>query len=547
MAFDQMIAADAFLWTIYRQDKAFHERLMEITRHQYDIPAGTYGSIGADCLVKNCRLIKDVRVGPSAVIDGADRLDNLTIHSSNKEQTIIGPSTVMVDGIVGPGSRIGHCCHAERFVIGSNCVLDDGAILTHTLLGDNSAVCGCEVRNCLLFPNHHQHHRNSFLIAACIHGQSNIAAGSTIGSNHNSRLNDNELMAARGFWPGLSTTVKFPSRFASFVLLATGQYPYQLDICLPFSLVWRHPANDTLQVMPAYWWLHNMYGLVRNAIKPKERDKRVTKVQNIESDPLAPDTIEQIISARKALELWVAKASGHNHEEQQALQKIGVQILNSHPTTPAGFELLVDGIEARHKTRILKPFEGYHAYGQMLLYYCVKNTIDAWQADPHLPLTALTKALSQTRPSNWINLGGQPVPMDQLEQLRHDVTSGVLNDWQQIHQRYKQLWHDYPLLRQMHAWSILCQILDTDQPTTRQLSDAIDQAITIQQYVRQQVRQTRLKDLDDPFRLLLYQDRQQMEAVVGRLDDDPVVQKVDLQSEQFLSCAARFKSYLLGQ
>jgi hypothetical protein len=40
----------------------------------------------------------------------------------------------------------------------------------------------------LIFPGHEQHHNNSFLIAACIKGQSNMAAGANIGSNHNSRV-----------------------------------------------------------------------------------------------------------------------------------------------------------------------------------------------------------------------------------------------------------------------------------------------------------------------------------------------------------------------
>ena len=88
--------------------------------------------------------------------------------------------------------------------------------------------------NNLIFPAHEQHHNNSFLIASVVLGQSNMAAGATIGSNHNSRANDNEVQAGRGFWPGLCTSIKHSSRFASFVLLAKGDYPAELNIPLPF-------------------------------------------------------------------------------------------------------------------------------------------------------------------------------------------------------------------------------------------------------------------------------------------------------------------------
>ncbi len=140
-------------------------------------------------------------------------------------------------------------------------------------------------------------------------GQSNIAAGATIGSNHNSRANDNEIQAGRGFWPGLCVSIKHSCRFASFVLLSKADYPEELDIPLPFSLLNNNPAKDQLEVIPAFWWLYNMYALARNTgsfiIVINARDK----VQNIEFDFLAPDTVEEIFNARRLLEIWTAKAN----------------------------------------------------------------------------------------------------------------------------------------------------------------------------------------------------------------------------------------------
>jgi hypothetical protein len=42
-----------------------------------------------------------------------------------------------------------------------------------------------------------------FYALRLVMGQSNIAAGATIGSNHNSRGADGEIIMGRGFWPGL--------------------------------------------------------------------------------------------------------------------------------------------------------------------------------------------------------------------------------------------------------------------------------------------------------------------------------------------------------
>ena len=82
-------------------------------------------------------------------------------------------------------------------------------------------------------------------------GQSNIAAGATIGSNHNSRAADGEIQAGRGFWPGLCVSLKHNSKFASFTIIAKGDFPAELNIPIPFSLVSNDIANDQLVIMPA--------------------------------------------------------------------------------------------------------------------------------------------------------------------------------------------------------------------------------------------------------------------------------------------------------
>jgi hypothetical protein len=103
-----------------------------------------------------------------------------------------------------------------------------------------------------------------------------MAAGATIGSNHNSRGADGELLAGRGFWPGLCVSLKHNSRFASFTIIAKGDFPAELDIPIPFSLVSNDVSNDKLVIMPAYWFMYNMYALARNAGKYADRDKRTS-------------------------------------------------------------------------------------------------------------------------------------------------------------------------------------------------------------------------------------------------------------------------------
>jgi NDP-sugar pyrophosphorylase family protein len=404
LPFDGMTTADAYMWAKYRDDVPLQESLKRITQNSFDNHRGYYGTTGSHCVIKNSRILKDVRLGSHCYIKGANKLKNLTINSSASEPTQIGEGVELVNGIIGFGCRIFYGCKAVKFILGNNSNLKYGARLINSFLGDNSTISCCEVLNNLIFPAHEQHHNNSFLIASVVMGQSNMAAGATIGSNHNSRANDNEIQAGRGFWPGLCTSVKHSCRFASFVLLSKADYPSELNILLPFSLVNNNVSKDRLEVMPAYWWLYNMYALARNSWKFRNRDNRIHKIQNIEFEPFAPDTIEEIINARKLLELWTAKAhleqtarTSREHKENE-LVEAGRMLLAGDREIVSKLEITGENMEnSKRKAVILKAWEAYRAYADILHYYSMKNLISWMDENPNAGLSKMHDDLKGKR------------------------------------------------------------------------------------------------------------------------------------------------------
>lgn len=540
LCWDGMIAADAYLWAKYRDDAALQARLKELTQRGGDARRGYYGTVGPECVIRSCRVLKDVRIGAHACIQGAERLEDLTIESSAAEPSRIGDGVELEHGIVGYGCNISHGSKAVRFVLGNSANLKYGARLIDTVLGDNSTVSCCEVLNNLIFPGHEQHHNNSFLIAAVVLGQSNIAAGATIGSNHNSRANDNEVEAGRGFWPGLCTSVKHPSRFASFTLLAKGDYPAELDIPLPFALVNNNVSRDELEIMPAYWWLHNMFALARHAWKYRSRDQRRSAVQHIEFDVLAPDTIEEIRRGRHLLELWVGRATveaggGDPAEErQERLRQRGREVLGG--TTELTRRLLVRGERLEKSDRnvvVLRPQAGYQAYGDMLHYYAVKNLAEYWQAHPQATLATMLADLGGTPHRAWTNLGGQLVPTSEVDRLRADIGAGRLASWQAIHERYDELWQQYPREKQRQALAVLCELCGVSTLTATCWREALERGMQIQEYICAQVHKSRQKDFDNPFCRATYRNLEEMRATVGTVDDSRFVQQIRQETAEF--------------
>lgn len=540
MPFNEMIPADAYIWAKFREDRELQEKLKEITQKQFDSRRGFYGEVGDQSVIKSCRIIKDVKIGPHCYIKGANKLKNLTINSSEEEPTQIGEGVELVNGIIGLGCHVFYGCKAVRFIMGNNSNLKYGARLIHSFLGSNSTVSCCEMLNNLIFPAHEQHHNNSFLIASLTMGQSNVAAGATVGSNHNSRANDGEVQAGRGFWPGLCSTFKHSCRFASFVLSAKGDYPAELNISLPFSLINNDVANDRLEVMPAYWWMYNMYAFARNAWKFRTRDKRMVKLQNIEFESLAPDTVEEIFVSLKLLEAWTAKAylrSKNRPDDdvnEKELLKTGMDLLMNRQGEVDQIEILGENMEcSSRKVVILKAAQGYNAYRQMLHYYAVKNIIEFMESDTKLTLNSINKNLAGKRITGWMNLGGQLVPEDSVKGLVKEIKTGKLGLWEDIHNAYDSLWKAYPMEKRRHAFAALLSLYNIDSLSKDFWNKALSEAVVIQEYIRDQVYITRKKDYDNPFRQATYRNSSEMEAAIGRVEDNSFVVQIREETENF--------------
>ncbi|MFC1500102.1 DUF4954 family protein [Candidatus Zixiibacteriota bacterium] len=536
LPFEGILPADAWLWSKYREDERLQERLVELTDGILDDQRGWYGTVGERTVIRHCGIVRDVKIGTDACIAGATRLENLTISSDAGSGTRIGEGCSLVNGIIGYGCHIYQDVKAIDFVTGANSNLESGARFFNSVLGDNSTVACAEVQSALIFPGHEQHHSNSFLIASTIGGQSNIAAGATIGSNHNSRAPDGEIITGRGFWPGLMTSLKHNCRFASFTLIAKGQYPYELDIPLPFSLVSNNASSDHLQVMPAYWFLYNMYALARNSWKYAERDRREHREQHLEPDHLAPDTIEEIFTALGLIEEWVGRAAvipdGVPGEEGSAedLRAQGRSMLDSSPDQVGNLTVLGEEMEnSRRPVVILKAAEAWRVYREMIHLYAVETLLSFMEKSAITSIEDLGDAMEGAERSGWLNAGGQIVPAEEFRSLRERIAGGELTSWDEVHTEYDTMWKEYPEKRAEHAWASLLEInrMSDDRPDQKLWMAFLSRAAATGRSIAELTVQSRQKDYTSPFRRITYDSREEMDAVLGTLDEDTLLKMME--------------------
>ena len=523
LPFNGMLPGDAYLWSKYRDRDKLMQRFKEFTEKKFDKQRGYYGKVGDRTVIKNTSIIKDVWIGSDAYIKGANKLKNLTINSQPGAASQIGEGCELVNGIVGFGCRIFYGVKAVRFIMGSQSQLKYGARLINSYLGDNSTVSCCEVLNSLIFPAHEQHHNNSFLCAALVMGQSNIAAGATIGSNHNSRAADGELVAARGFWPGLCVSLKHNSRFASFTLLAKGDYPYELNIPLPFSLVSNDTANNQLVIMPAYWFLYNLYALARNSGKYVDRDKRQEKIQYIEYDFLAPDSVNEIFSAMELLCRFTAMAKGATGSETD-LTRAGKALLEDTTVDLKQLDIYAQGFEGGSRlVKLVKVREAYNVYRRLVIYYAGIELIKFIEAQPVKTINQLAEALpAVSERSRWVNVGSQLLQETALQELLQNIEEGSISGWDEIHHFYEDHGRRYPHQRLQHAWSSLLETwqLRPSEFTKEHLRRCLEHTAETKEWMYENIYDSRSKDYQNAFRKMVYENEKEMEEVIGRLDDN---------------------------
>jgi len=550
--FNGMLPGDAFLWSRFREDEVLQNKLKEFTERKFDKQRGYYGKIGDRTVIKNCKILKDVWIGSDAYLKGANKLKNLTINSSAEAKSQIGEGCELVNGIIGYGCKIFYGVKAVRFVMASHSQLKYGARLINSYLGNNATISCCEVLNSLIFPAHEQHHNNSFLCAALVMGQSNMAAGATIGSNHNSRSADGEFIAGRGFWPGLCVSLKHNSKFASFTMLTKGDYPAELSIPIPFCLVSNDTSKEQLTIMPGYWFMYNMYALARNAWKYVDRDTRNDKVQHIEYDFLAPDSINEIILSLKLLKKYTAIAF-YKHQaipmpsSEQEIITAGEKLLEENDPLLTELKILADDLEnSKRNVVLIKVSKSYKIFKDLVYYYACSQLMEYIENNGIKQIKDLVAVIpSKLIVSEWSNIGGQLILKTEFQKLIKQIHVGKVKTWDDIHDFYKKQGEEYPYQKLVHSLAGLQQLAPGDwkNDAASIMKNLLKRGMKTKEWMYKGIYESRAKDYKNSFRKMVYDSQEEMDIVIGKLEENSFIKQEMDSLKKFKKSARDISKY----
>jgi hypothetical protein len=275
--------------------------------------------------------------------------------------------------------------------------------------------------------------------------------------------------------------------------------------------------------MPGYWFMYNMYALERNAWKYVDRDRRTHKIQQLEYDYLAPDTINEMFTSLNIL---------------QALQP------DENGTA------FIEGWENTQRiTEILKVPQAIQLFKELIQYYGTLEILKLIQRNKFSSFADLKKALSaKIQRTTWLNIGGQLMPEDTVKKMIYQVKKGQVKSWHELHDFYKVQGELYAADKLSHAYTALLEVLGITprQFTPALLQQLLQQLLVSREWMVKGIYESRAKDYTNPFRKMVYDTEDEMNTVLGKLEDNSFIQQqyaaLDELKKQVKSAMRKFKN-----
>ena len=220
-------------------------------------------------------------IGPYSRIQGADEIYNSSIFSTQADPTLVNNSSVLRNSILQDGVEISDAAIIQNSMLFEYSHATHHGKIVDSIIGPNSGVSKGEITSCFLGPFVGFHHQSLLIAAFWPGGRGNVGYGANVGSNHSSRMPDQECWPGEGMFFGLSCAIKYPANYikAPYSIIAAGVTTLPQEIRFPFSLI-NDPVGYYLEVPPGLnnlvpaWCLYsNLYALKRNEAKYQIRDR----------------------------------------------------------------------------------------------------------------------------------------------------------------------------------------------------------------------------------------------------------------------------------
>jgi len=413
--YNNMSAHKAYILAFYRDRSTVIEKLRKMIADYTASVTSSMGFVGKGARLNNCRIIKNTKIGPASVIEGANKLENGSVNSCPEDPVYIGPGVFAEDFIACSGSKI-----TDGTII-YKCFIGQGTVLSRQYSAENSvffANCGgFHGEACAIFagPYTVTHHKSTLLIAGLF---SFLNAGSgTNQSNHMYKLGPvHQGVVERGSKTASDSYILWPAKVGAFTVVMGRHYRNSDTSNLPFSYLIEHEDESIL----APGVNLRSVGTVRDARKWPKRDRRKDprKLDHINFKLLSPYTVQKMINGRNLL----CSLKATSGETSEYFTYHSVKIENS--SLDRGVKLYQIGIDK-------------------FLGNCLIARLEASQFNSLDELRAVLKPQTSLGPGKWVDLAGLLAPEEAVQQMLGEIENGTIDSLQQVSESFRSMHENY--------------------------------------------------------------------------------------------------------
>jgi NDP-sugar pyrophosphorylase family protein len=421
---DKLTAHVAYILALYRHRPQLVQSLCRMIRFYADKHASETGLIGNNVRIINCGLIRNVKIGDNAHIEGARRLENGSINSNAFDPVFVGYGVNAEDFIICSGS------HVDNGVMLTRCFVGQACRLGHAYsAGDSLFFSNCHGENgeaCAIFagPYTVTHHKSTLLIAGMFSFM-NAGSGSNQ-SNHMYKLGPiHQGIIERGGKTTSDSYILWPAKIGAFSLIMGRHYRNPDTSDMPFSYLIEN-KDETILVPGANL---KSIGTIRDAQKFPKRDNRKDpdKLDQINFNLLSPYTVRKMFRAIDILQK-LQETCGYT-SEYYSYQNC--MIKNSS---------LKKGIELYNIA--IKKF-----LGNSIISRLAEHSLTSVEE-----MRALLKPDTQDGLGEWLDIAGLIAPKSLIEKLLTGIETGGINKLQEINQIIEEIHRNYYSLEWTWAW-----------------------------------------------------------------------------------------------
>lgn len=265
---DRLSAQTAYLAAVWRHRPQLIAALDALAERYAASQESDCCEVGSDCCIAGARFLREVRIGNGVTIEGASLLENGTVCDGAR----IGIDVKARDFICAEGCRVDNGTTLERVFVGENCILDKGFTASESLFFAHSHCENGEAAAVFAGPCTVSHHKSTLLIAGLF---SFFNAGS--GANQSNHLFKSgpvhQAVHLRGGKFASGAYIMAPAVEGPFTMVMGHHKAHHDTTEFPFSYLIEKEGRSVL--LPGV----NLtsYGTVRDLAKWPARDRRTVR------------------------------------------------------------------------------------------------------------------------------------------------------------------------------------------------------------------------------------------------------------------------------